>query len=230
VAIHLRGCGAPSSVSTEHVRFLTLVVALLLLAAPTATMGQACAIPAGGLVSLAGAAVRYDVADRQTGVAWGGDVGISSRQVAFRGGYRRIEFDNGVSPHVVRASLHGRLGVVDGWSHCIVAHGGASRFETDTDDGLVLAGGLGFATAYPIGRSGIVPFMEVRGLAATASGTVLDMDMAADGLSIGVEAGLAAFMGRVQLRATGSLDGFSPALGVTPYPAQAIRLELGFRI
>lgn len=209
---------------------LALALALLLLVVPASTAGQGCAIPAGGLVSVEAGFVRYDVADRQTGVEWGGDVGLGSREVAFRAGYRRIEFDNGVAPDVVRASLHGRLGVVDGWHHCIVAYGGASRFETDADDGLVLAGGVGFATAYPLGRTGIVPFIEVRGLAARTTGTILDTDIEESGLSVGLEAGLSVYRGRVQLRAAGSMDGFSPALGVTPYPTQAIRLVMGFRL
>ncbi len=205
-------------------------VALLLLVVPAGAAGQACAVPPGGLVAVEAGAVRYDVANRMTGAEFGADARLSSRQVAFRAGYRRAQFEHGPSPDIVRLTLSGRLGLADGWSHCVIVHGGAARWATDTDDGLVLAGGLGFGTAYPLGRSGIVPFLEVRGLGGWSTGSILDVDMHETGLSIGVEAGLTGHFGRIEARASGALDGFAPGLGVTPYPAQALRLTVGIRL
>jgi hypothetical protein len=213
---------------------LSLACPLLLAVLPGAVAAQQCEpVPTGRGAGLEAGAVRYDVAGGLTGVEWGPDAVIAGARLTARAGYRRIDLrDGGPTPHVVRGTLRSALASVLGMPVCAAIHGGGSRFSGDGDEGTVLAGGAGAGTVRQVMLAGarVLPFLEVRGLAATSSGTILGVTIDGSGLSLGIEAGATARVGRVQVRGSGSLDGFAPALGVTPYPARALRfgLEYGF--
>jgi opacity protein-like surface antigen len=211
---------------------LLLVLVLAGLLAPASAAAQACGPGAGGWVGVEAGRVGYDVAGGITGYEWGADAGIGTRSLAARLGYRRLDLeDSGVTPHLLRASLRSALPVAGGWRLCLAAHGGGSVFAGDAGDGTVVGGGVGLGIGHDlsVGQVLVVPFVEARGLAARSTGTVLGLDTDATGLSLGVEGGAIAHAGRLHVQATASLDGFAAGLGVTPFPASAIRLGLGYR-
>lgn len=209
---------------------LALVLAAALAPAPTAA--QTCGPAGGGWVGLEAGRVTYDVAGGITGYEWGADMGIGSRSLAARLGYRQVSLEESdVTPQVLRLSVGSTVPVGAGWRLCLAAHGGGSRVSGEAGDGTVVAGGAGLGVAHALVLDGVrmVPFVEARGLAAQSTGTVLGLATDAAGLSLGVEGGAVAHIGRLHIRATAALDGFAAGLGVTPYPASAIRLGLGYR-
>lgn len=218
---------------------LLLPLAILTAVAPTMAAGaspaagQSCPPAFGGAgLALEAGAVGYDVADGISGVGWGVDGIMTPGRVSVELGYRRITLrQSTTSPDLLRGAVRAPVMRVGGWSVCGVVHAGGSRYVADAGRGSVLAGGLGLALARPITAWGttVLPHAEVRGLGARASGTVLDIEMDGSGLSLGVEAGASVPVGRVVLRLAGSMDGFASGLGVTPYPARALRLAVGYR-
>jgi hypothetical protein len=211
---------------------LLLALVLVAVLAPAPAAAQACGSTGGGWVGIEGGRVTYDVAGGITGYEWGADVGIGTRSLAARLGYRQVSLEESdVTPQLLRLSVGSTIPVGGGWRLCLAAHGGGSRVSGDAGDGTVVAGGAGLGIAHGIMMDGIrvVPFLEARGLAAQGTGTVLGLETDGSGLSLGVEGGAVAHMGRLHIRATAALDGFAAGLGVTPYPASAIRLGLGYR-
>jgi hypothetical protein len=177
--------------------------------------------------------VRYRAAGGLDGVELGADVGAHPGPFALTAGYRTLDLESGrTRPHVGRAAARVRLFRLEDWEACGALHGGGSHFSDGEDRATVMAGGAGIRLVHLPARSGrnmVAPFVEVRGLAASATGKILGLDTAGQGLSIGGEAGLWVMWGRLSLQASGALDGLAPALGVTPYPASAARLAVGFR-
>jgi hypothetical protein len=211
---------------------LALTLALAAALAPAGGAAQACDPAPGGWVGLEAGRVTYDVAGGLSGFEWGADAGIGTRTVTARLGYRRVELEGSeVTPHLVRLSLRRTIPVGGGWRICLSALGGGSRFSAEAGDGSVVAGGAGVGIAHGliIDQVRVVPFLELRGLTARSTGTVLDLDTDASGLSLGAEGGATAYAGRLHIRVTGSLDGFAAGLGVTPYPASAVRVGRGYR-
>jgi hypothetical protein len=184
--------------------------------------GMAAGLEAGG--------IRYSVADGVSGVEWGPELALGGSRIAGRMGYRQVVLrDVDVRTHVVRGSARVALGSVLGVGLCATLHGGGTRFATGADHGTVVAGGAGAAlTRAGADGAPVSPFFEVRGLAARSSGSILDIATDATGLSLGVEAGVHARLGRVQMRASGSVDGFAAGLGVTPYPERGLRVGLAY--
>lgn len=212
-------------------RLRLLLPVALMATTPVAAASQGCGPGPGYWAAPAGGVVHYEVAGGVDGQEWGLDAGAGSTAIRFDVGYRRIELDGArATPHVIRARVGYGLPVGGGWSLCFNGHGGGSRFTSDPDDGTVVAGGVGVELA----RTGadddarLIPFIETRGLAARSSGTILGVDLEADGLAAGIEAGLILRMGRAHLRGSGAFDGFAAGLGVTPYPTRAFRLGLGY--
>jgi hypothetical protein len=211
---------------------LILGLAFFLALAPAAAAGQSCGPRTGAWTGLEAGRVGYDVAGGITGYEWGADMGVDGISVAWHVGYRRVELDDSdVTPQLLRASLRYALPREDRWRVCLAAHGGASRFSGESGEGTVLAGGGGLAVsrALLIGDVLVAPFLEARGLAARSTGTALDVDTDAGGMSLGVAGGAVAHVGRANISASGSRDGFAGGLGVTPYPAWALRLGVGYR-
>lgn len=209
---------------------LLLATALPLTAAPAA--GQSCAPGDGAWVGLEAGAVHHDVAGGTGGLEWGVGAGIGSRLAAARVSVYRTELSGApATPTTVRLAAHRSVLELGAWRLCATLHAAGSRFTTESDRGSVLAGGAGMGVARALVLAGIpvTPFLEGRGLGARSEATILDMDTEATGFSLGVEAGAAAALGRALIRVTGSLDGFAPGLGATPYPARALRLGLAYR-
>jgi hypothetical protein len=206
-------------------------------AAPAA--GQWCVGRPGSpawVAGFEGGGVEYDLGSGVRGIEWGPELAHIRSRVAIAVGYRRVELvdltEAQVTPHFGRGSLSVRMGSIGGVAVCATAHGGGSRFEAAGDDGTVMVGGLGLALA---GRTifdetPLHPFVEVRGLAARSTAEVLGVAIDEAGYSVGVEAGITAYLGRAAVRLTGSLDGFAPGLGLTPYASRAIRLGIGFHL
>jgi hypothetical protein len=199
----------------------------------TGPTGYGCAPVLGGIgLAMEASAIEYGVAGGVSGVAWGLDATMGSGRVSGQVGYQRITLRRTTtSPHALRASLRMPVAVVGGWSLCGVGHAGGTRWVADAGQGTVLAGGIGLSLyrAVAIGGATVVPFDEARGLGARGTGTALDVDMDATGLSFGVEAGASIPLGRLELRLTGSMDGFAAGLGVTPYPDRSLRVAMGYR-
>lgn len=211
---------------------LILGLAFFLALAPAAGAGQSCGAGTGAWAGLEAGRVGYDVAGGITGFEWGADAGIDGSPVAARVGYRRVDLDESdVTPQLLRGSLFYTLPMAGRWQICLTAHGGGSRFSGEWGEGTVLAGGGGLAIrrALLIDDVLVAPYLEARGLSARNTGTALDVDAEASGLSLGLAGGAVAQVGRVHIGASGSRDGFAGGLGVTPYPAWALRLGVGYR-
>jgi hypothetical protein len=206
---------------------------LLILVHPTRAAAE-CAPGAGGiLIGVAGGAFRYDVAGAMTGTEWGPEAGLASRLVTFRASYGQLDLDGSeIAPHVVRGSLRISSDAESALSLCLAAHGGATWFAAGDEVATALVGGVGMGAAVRtmVGRSQVVTFVEIRGLAGRTTGELLDMDVEASGMAVGFEGGARLRVGRLELRATGSLDGLAPGLGVTPYPARAVRVAGAIRL
>lgn len=188
--------------------------------------------PRHAAVSLEAGTVGYDVAGGVSGLEWGLDGASTMGGVAVGLGYRRVSVSGATtSPSVVRASLRAPVGTMGGWTFCGIGHAGASRYVADAGSGSVIAGGvgLGIARRVMVRGTAVAAHVEGRGLGARGAGTVLDTDMAGTGWSLGFEAGARVPAGRLELGLTGSMDGFAPGLGVTPYPARALRLGVAYR-
>jgi hypothetical protein len=206
---------------------LLLLGCATLLLAPAAAAAQACGIVPG--VSAGGGYARYRVAGGTAGVAVGGDVALDISSVAAQVGYRRILLDgDAVDPDVIRAVVALPAARLEGVAVCGVVHGGLTRFTYESDSGAVLAAGLGVVVS-PASASALRPYLSVRGLGARATGTALDLDVDASGLSVGVEAGVTALLGPAAVRFTGTVDGFDDGLGVTPYPNTSAELAVQLR-
>jgi hypothetical protein len=195
--------------------------------------GHVCAAPRGhSALSLEAGAAGYDVAGGVAGMEWGLDGTRAMGGVALGLGYRRVSLRGAAtSPAVLHASMRAPIGTLGGWTLCGVGHAGGSRYVATAGSGSVMAGGVGLGVARRVTVRGtaVAAHFEGRGLGARGAGTVLDTDMAGTGWSLGFEAGARVPVGRLELRLTGSMDGFAAGLGVTPYPARALRLGLGYR-
>lgn len=207
-------------------RLLLPAAAAVALLAPAAATAQACGIVPG--LAAAGGYVAYDVGST-SGIAVGADVGVAADPVLFQVGYRRAVLEgDAAQPDIVRGVVAVPVADAGGMTTCVTAHAGGTRFSFEDDTGGVLAGGVGL-TLTTTESEPVQPFLTVRGLGASATGTVLGLDVDASGFSLGVEAGLVAALGPVALRVAGSLDGFDDGLGVTPYANQAVEVGLGIR-
>lgn len=204
--------------------FSLLSAILLLVPAPGAA--QTCGLVPG--VSAAGGYVHYPVAGGTSGAAIGGELAVEVRPAVVQLGYRRMLLEgDGADPDVARAVVAYPAYRLAGLDLCAVGHAGVTRFTLDSDAGWLVAGGIGATLASADGP--LQPYVSVRGLGARTVGTVLGLDVEASGLSLGVEAGLAAVFGPAALRLSGTVDGFDDGLGVTPYPGQSAELALQIR-
>lgn len=197
-------------------------------AAPVAA--QSCGLVDGTGAAVALGAASYDVADL-SGPLVGLDAGVALAPGSVRVGYRTLLLD-GPDPHIGRVA--GAIPIPfapAGTAICAMGHGGVSRLAVGGEANTVVAGGLGLRLVHPISIGGVRarPYAEVRGLAASSSGSILGVDVAETGMALGVEGGIRAAVGRFTLSLTGSLDGFAAGLGLTPYPNGAGELGLGIR-
>ena len=202
------------------------LLSLLLVLAPAPGAAQTCSVVPG--VAAAGGYVRYPVAGGTSGAAVGADLAVHVRPAVLQLGYRRMLLEGAAAdPDVVRGVVVYPAYRLAGLDLCAVGHGGLTRFTLDSDAGWLVAGGIGATLAPAPGP--LRPYGSVRGLGARTVGTVLGLDVDAAGLSLGVEAGIAAVFGPAALRLSGTIDGFDDGLGVTPYPGQAAELALQLR-
>lgn len=173
----------------------------------------------------------YDVAGGSRGLEWGVVGGLVFGPTSLRAGYHRIHLEHAAAtPHAVRVVAQRRLLDVGPLSVCAGLHAAGSRFDTGEDRGTVLAGGLGLGLSAPVtvGGTAVTSFLEGRGLGARSHATILGVSTEETGFSLGLEAGAAVAVGRARIRVAGALDGFAPGLGVTPYPAQAVRVTVAY--
>lgn len=206
---------------------LAPLATLTLLAAPGAAAAQTCGIAPG--VAAAGGYASHRVAGGTDGVALGADIGFRAGPAVVRLGYRRtVLAGEAADPDGVRGVASYPAVRMEGVTVCGDAHAGVTHFAVRGDAGTVLAGGVGVTLA-PAGSGPLHPYVSLRGLAARTVGTVLDVDIDAAGLALGVEAGLAATIGPLSLRVAGARDGFDDGLGVTPYPTTSLELAVGYR-
>lgn len=196
---------------------------------PALAHAQRCGMDRGHLAAAAGIS-HYDVGGGTAATEVGGDVGLRAAGVTIRAGYRRIMPESGAAdPDAVRLTVGIPVTELAGLGVCAVGHAGGARFAGDDEDATVTAGGVGLRLERPLAFGRVLPYVEVRGLAASMSGRVLGLDVDATGLALGGEAGVEAGLGALTLRATLALDGFDGGLGVTPYPNRLLGLALGVR-
>lgn len=213
-------------------RLAGLVVALAA-ATPLGTAAQGCGLVPGAGVSASGGAARYAVADGLSGPSLGADATLALPVLSLRASYRRVLLaDATPDPDIGRLAVAARLPLKVPWfTICGTGHAGVAALPLDGEATTVMAGGLGLlvARAFPVELGRLVPFLEVRGLAARTAGTVFGVEIDATGLSLGVEGGVRAVFGPLTLRLSGSADGFDDGLGLTPYPAAAGEVGVGLR-
>ncbi|MEJ2501882.1 MAG: hypothetical protein P8177_00980 [Gemmatimonadota bacterium] len=210
-------------------RLLTLVGLALVL--PAGAGAQACGLAGGsGLVAAAGYA-RYDLGGGTSGATAGADATLATSVTEVQAGYRHLFLDAASDPDVGRATVAVPVTRLAGLTVCPVAHGGLSRLSLGEDAATILAGGAGVrvATRGGLGIMDATPYAEVRGLAATTTGTVFGADVDASGYSVGGALGVHLVAGAFTLRIEGAIDGFDDGLGPTPYPNQSIELGAGIR-
>lgn len=222
-----------------------------MIASPGALRAQSCGLTdagagerdgsaeVGGVGGGVGASVgvaSYRTGGGVSGVSYGvdGSAGLEALGgVSMRAGYR------GVNLNGRRADL-GRIAVgvplplpfaTGPIAVCGVGHAGVAKLPVRDAGTTVLAGGAGLrlATRLALGAAWAVPYAELRGLAARSTGTLLGVDVEADGLAMGLEAGVAATLGRGTLRLAAAVDGFADGLGVTPYPSATAEVGIGIR-
>lgn len=212
---------------------VSLVVTLLGLAWAGPASAQACAgagqgISAGPAVGL----VHYEFGDGTDGLElgarlrWRGSFGEAALEPYV------LSLDGALTrPIGVRGSFSLPLLELMGVSLCADVMAGATRFDWEDDSGLTAAAGAGAtaSTTIALGGTVLVPFLGARGIGATTSGEVLGLELDASGASFGVEGGAEVAAGRVDVRASVSVDGFAAGLGPTPYPARSLRLAIGWR-
>jgi hypothetical protein len=211
---------------------LVPLLALLLVLIPRSAPAQGCGPGPGFWTGAGGGVVQYDVAGGIDGFEYGVDAGLGSRGVRFEIGVRQISLEHAAAtPTAVRGALRYGVPGDNGWNFCLVGHGGASRFTAEGDEAtaMVWGGGIELTRASVPSYVRFIPFIEARGLMARSTGTLLGLEVEEDGRSFGVEAGAIFRLDRVQLRASGSLDGLAEGLGVTPYPNRAVRVGLLYR-
>lgn len=195
-------------------------------AAPVAA--QSCALVDGTGVAVAVGAASYDVASL-SGAMVGLDAGIALAPASVRIGYRTLLLD-GPDPHIGRVA--GAIPIPfspAGTAICAIGHGGVSRLAVGGEGNTVVAGGIGLRIVHPLSIGGVRtrPYAEVRGLAASSSGSILGVDVAETGMAVGVEGGIRAAVGRFTVSLTGAVDGFAAGLGLTPYPNAAGEVGIG---
>lgn len=197
-------------------------------AAPVAA--QSCGLVDGTGAAAALGAASYDVADL-SGPMVGLDAGVALTPGSVRVGYRTLLLD-GPDPHIGRVA--GAIPIPfspAGAAICAIGHGGVSRLAVGGEGNTVVAGGIGLRVVHPLSFGGVQtrPYAEVRGLAASSSGSILGVDVAETGMAVGVEGGIRAAVGRFTVSLTGAVDGFAAGLGLTPYPNAAGELGIGIR-
>lgn len=202
--------------------------ALLVLLLPLAVGAQGCG-PDGAWVDATAGLARFDIAGGVDAVELGADVGFRIRGLTVGAGYRRFQPESGTSdPAAIRIRVAAPLVERGGVALCAVGHGGGSRFGADGADATLIVGGLGLRAERPLGR--FLPYVELRGLAASLSGRILDSDLDGTGLAVGGEAGVDALFGPWVGRVAVGVNGLDGALGPSPYPARVARLGLGYRL
>lgn len=225
--------GAPARVAT-----LVLLLGLLLTVSfPAAAAPQSCGVAGATGIAAVGGFARYDLGSGIGGPApgvdltlMGGPRALPGRGVEARIGYRTVLLDTGPRPHLIRHVSALDLPVPGlPVSFCPTLHAAGSRVTIDGEPSGVVAAGLGLRLAgtVQVGGTATTPYAGVRGLAARGSGRVFGIDLAETGFSVGVEAGLLARLGRLTLRAAGTLDGLDDGLGLTPYPAAGLEIGAG---
>jgi hypothetical protein len=204
-----------------------------MLAFPTLGMSaQTCTLANGVWAGPEVGVVSHDIGPRVDGAEVGLSAGVGSRRTTAQINVNRTELSDATgSPTALRATMERHIVTVRSWSVCGTGHAAASRFVAGEDSGDVLAGGLGISLARPfvLGGAPLRAFVEGRGLGARSQATILDTPTESTGLSAGWEAGVSAALGPVRFRVAGSMDGFAPGLGATPYPARALRLGIVYR-
>lgn len=206
---------------------------------PANAVAQSCGVAIGRDLAVAVGWASWDVAE-SAGPSVGADFATSFRAVPLevRAGARGTLLD-GADALMVRAVAAAPIPVpyLGRFRLCGTVHGGASRVSPEGWDATSLAGGIGLRLAGSLGIPGgngtgarrVEPYLEVRGLGAWTTGTLFGAELGKGGLSVGGAAGVTAAVGRVTVRAAGTVDGFDPGLGFTPYPALAAELAVGYR-
>lgn len=195
---------------------------------PGPALGQRCGVAAGaGVAAIVGTA-EYEMTGGVSGLMLGGDLQLAPGP-ELRLGYRTVDLGGAGRPHIGRATVALPLSLpLPLVAVCLTGHGAVARTEVEPDAVTSVAGGAGLRLALPlVDRNGVIPFVELRGLAARTRGTALGLDVEADGLSLGVHGGIQLVLGPLTGRLAGSMDGFDPGLGPTPYPAWSAELGVG---
>jgi hypothetical protein len=198
-----------------------------LLAGPAS--GQSCGLPRGLAIEATAGAASYDLGGGRDGTVFGGAIAAVPGGVGLRGRVRALRMDEGADP------LTGDLAVsvpalsVLGLDVCPTARAGISTASMDDAELTSLAGGVGLRLAAAMGAGHVLPYLEVRGLAAWTDARAFDEDIGETGFAVGVEAGLRLTFGPLVLHAVGALDGLDRGLGLPPYPNRVLEGGLGFR-
>ena len=211
-----------------------LLVAVAILLPSPVTAQDPCGVLAdngiGGSIGL----VRIPLAggDHAEGVAlgavWGAPLagahaGVAAEHTMLERGAAR--------PWSLRLRLTRRLASLAGVHACGAALAGAAMMSREDHSAWSAAGGLAATLTRPlvVGTVRLGPYVGMRGLGGHASASILDRDVAVNGLSLGGEGGVVAWRDRGSVALRVSADGFDPALGATPYPDLAVRLIAAWR-
>ncbi len=217
-----------------HHAFLAVAAAALMAGSVRA---QQCAVVDGTGVDVGAGAAAYDVAGGLAGPTLGAGAALALSAGALRADYVHVRLD-GPDPRILRLTGAVPLPLplpprraAEGAVLCAVAHGGGALLAVDRETSSVLAGGAGLQLVRPfaLGAVRTRPYAEVRGLWGKAGGTLLGVELGGSGIALGGEVGVRASVGRFTLAVTGSVDGFSEGLGLTPYPTRALGAGVGVR-
>jgi hypothetical protein len=229
-----KGSRRQAPLSAGAAALVAATTALMTASAPAPAAAQQCALAVGTGVEVTAGAAAYDVAGGLDGPTLGAGAALNVGRASLRGDYEQVGLD-GPDPEILR--LAGALPLPlpflarGGTALCAVAHAGATMLTVDRESSSVLAAGAGLRLSRPfdVGAARAHPYAELRGLWGQAGGTLLGVELGGSGVALGGEVGLRASIGRLTVAVTGSADGFSSGLGLTPYPTRTARAAVGVR-
>lgn len=206
---------------------LVLILAVAALLAGAGAAAAQCGAPTS--VALASGYAAYDVAGGTTGPGLGLDATFPAGAVTMRVAYRhQLLGGQSPDPDGVRVSAAYPTFRLDGLSVCTTGLAGLTRYATLGNTGVSVAGGVG-GTVTPAEPGALRPYLTVRGLVGLTTGTILEKQVYAVGLAVGVEAGIEARFGPMVAYLSAARDGLDDGLGVTPFPNTAVQLMVGYR-